>query len=49
MAPEIDLSNQRKAEYVFSRQVEKTMAQMAHEPKRGAKHGGTAPPAVAAE
>lgn len=50
MAPEIDLSNQRKAEYVFSRHVEQTMAEMAHEPpKRGAKHGGTAPPAVAAE
>ncbi|MBV1796933.1 adenosyl-hopene transferase HpnH [Siccirubricoccus sp. G192] len=48
MAPEIDLSNQRKADYVFSRHVEQTMAGMAHEPKRGAKHGGTVPP-VAAE
>jgi hypothetical protein len=47
MAPEIDLSNQRKADYVFSRHVEQTMAGMAHEPKRGAKHGGTAPPAAA--
>jgi hypothetical protein len=49
MAPEIDLSKQRPADYVFSRHVEKAMAEMAHEPKRGAKHGGTAPPAVAAE
>ena len=49
MAPEIDLTNQRPADYVFSRHVEKAMAEMAHEPKRGAKHGGTAPPAVAAE
>ena len=53
MAPEIDLTNQRPAEYVFSRHVEKAMGEMAHEPqgtkKRGAKHGGTAPPAVAAE
>ena len=49
MAPEIDLSNQRPADYVFSRHVEKAMAEMKHEPKRGAKHGGTAPPAVAAE
>lgn len=54
MAPEIDLSGQRKAEFVFSRHVQQAMAEMAHEapPKRGAKHGGgggTAPPAVAAE
>jgi hopanoid biosynthesis associated radical SAM protein HpnH len=53
-APEIDLSHQRPAEYVFGRHVEKAMAEMAHEPPqgakgRGAKHGGTAPPAVAAE
>ncbi len=50
MAPEIDLSRQRPAEYVFSRHVEKAMADMAHEPpaKRGAKHGGSAPP-IAAE
>jgi hypothetical protein len=49
MAPEIDLSNQRKADFVFSRHVEQTMAELKHEPKpvRGAKHGGT--PAVAAE
>ena len=49
MAPEIDLSNQRPAEYVFCRHVEQTMAEIAHEPPpakktRGAKHGGT--PAV---
>jgi hopanoid biosynthesis associated radical SAM protein HpnH len=49
MAPEIDLSNQRPADYVFSRHVEKAMAEMKHEPKRGAKHGGTAQPAEAAE
>lgn len=54
MAPEIDLANQRPADYVFSRHVEKAMAEMAHEApqgggrRRGAKHGGTAPP-VAAE
>jgi hypothetical protein len=52
MAPEIDLSNQRPADFVFSRHVEQTMAEIAHEPPqgkktRGAKHGGT--PAVAAE
>jgi len=48
MAPEIDLSNQRPAEYVFSRHVQQAMAEMAHEaPKRGAKHGGTAPPMAA--
>jgi hypothetical protein len=44
MAPEIDLSNQRKAEFSFSRHVEQAMSEMAHEPpavKRGAKHGGT--------
>ena len=50
MAPEIDLTNQRPADYVFSRHVEKAMAEMAHEPKRGAKHGGSGDtPAVAAE
>jgi hopanoid biosynthesis associated radical SAM protein HpnH len=45
MAEEIDLSGQRPAEYVFSRHVEKAMAELAHEPpaKRGAKHGATAP------
>ncbi len=46
-APEIDISKQRPAEFVFSRHVEKTMAELAHEPKRGAKHGGTAPPMAA--
>jgi hopanoid biosynthesis associated radical SAM protein HpnH len=47
-APEIDLSKQRPADYVFSRHVEKTMAEIAHEPpKRGARHGGTAPPMAA--
>lgn len=30
MAPEIDLSKQRPAEYVFSRHVEKKMAELAH-------------------
>jgi len=50
MAPEIDLSQQRPAEYVFSRHVEKAMGEMAHQaPVKGTKHGGTAPPAVAAE
>jgi hypothetical protein len=53
MAPEIDLSNQRPAEFVFSRHVETAMAEMAHEapPKRGAKHGGSGDksPAIAAE
>ncbi len=47
MAPEIDLSRQRPAEYVFSAHVQKAMGEMAHEPKRGAKHGGTAPQAAA--
>jgi hypothetical protein len=32
MAPEIDMSRQRPAEYVFSRHVEKAMAKMAHKP-----------------
>jgi hopanoid biosynthesis associated radical SAM protein HpnH len=53
MAPEIDLSNQRPAEFVFSRHVETAMAEMAHDapPKRGAKHGGSGDksPAIAAE
>jgi hopanoid biosynthesis associated radical SAM protein HpnH len=51
MAPEIDLTHQRPAEFVFSRHVEQTMAGMAHEPKRGAKHGGSGDtsPAIAAE
>ena len=50
MAPEIDLSRQRPAEYVFSRHVEQAMAGMAHEKpaQRGAKHGGSTPP-IAAE
>ena len=45
MAPEIDLSKQRPADYVFSQHVEKAMAELAHEPPpaRGAKHGATAP------
>ncbi|WP_206931587.1 adenosyl-hopene transferase HpnH [Roseococcus thiosulfatophilus] len=43
MAPEIDLSNQRPAEFVFSRHVQEAMKDMAHEPKKGAKHGATAP------
>jgi hopanoid biosynthesis associated radical SAM protein HpnH len=43
MAPEHDLSRQRPAEYVFSAQVQKAMAEMAHEaPRKGAKHGGSA-------
>jgi hopanoid biosynthesis associated radical SAM protein HpnH len=51
MAPEIDLTHQRPAEFVFSRHVEQAMAGMAHEPKRGAKHGGSGDtsPAIAAE
>jgi hypothetical protein len=49
MASEIPLEGQRPAEYVFSRHVQQAMSEMAHEPpKRGAKHGGTAP-SVAAE
>ncbi len=49
MAAEHDLSNQRPAEYVFSAQVQRAMADMAHDgPRKGLKHGGTAP-AVAAE
>jgi hopanoid biosynthesis associated radical SAM protein HpnH len=48
MAPEISLEGQRPAEFVFSRHVQQAMSEMAHEPKRGAKHGGTAP-SVAAE
>ena len=53
MAPEIPLEGQRPAEYVFSRHVQQAMAEMAHEPRRGAKHGGDgsggAAPSVAAE
>jgi hopanoid biosynthesis associated radical SAM protein HpnH len=50
MAPEIDMTHQRPADYVFSRHVEKAMAEMTHEPKRGAKHGGSGDtPAVAAD
>jgi len=55
MAPEIPLEGQRPAEYVFSRHVQQAMAEMAHEPppagkqRRGAKHGGTAAPPVAAK
>lgn len=52
MAEEIDLSQQRPAEYVFSRHVQQAMGEMAHEPKKGAKHGATAPqktPSQAAE
>jgi hopanoid biosynthesis associated radical SAM protein HpnH len=50
MAPEIPLEGQRPAEYVFSRHVQQAMAEMAHEPRRGAKRGGGgAAPSVAAE
>ncbi len=51
MAPEIDLSKQRPADYVFSKHVEKTMAELAHEPPpaKGAKHGGSGSTRVAAE
>jgi hopanoid biosynthesis associated radical SAM protein HpnH len=51
MAPEIDLSNQRPADFVFSQHVEKAMADMEHEPPaaRGAKHGGSGSSKVAAE
>ena len=49
MAPEIDLSKQRPAEYVFSRHVQQVLKEMRHEgPAKGAKHGATAP-AQAAE
>lgn len=41
MAPEIDMSRQRPAEYVFSGHVQKVMEEIAHEPARGAKHGGS--------
>ncbi|MFL1462780.1 adenosyl-hopene transferase HpnH [Roseococcus sp. DSY-14] len=47
MAPEVDLSKQRPAEYVFSAHVQKAMGEMAHERKKGAKHGATAPQAAA--
>jgi hopanoid biosynthesis associated radical SAM protein HpnH len=48
-APEIDLSKQRPAEYVFSKHVEKAMEELAHQPPV-AKHGATAaPPQAAAE
>ncbi|WP_207539309.1 adenosyl-hopene transferase HpnH [Sabulicella rubraurantiaca] len=48
MAPEIDLTKQRPAEYVFSAHVQKAMNEMAHEkPLRGAKHGATAPQTAA--
>ncbi len=51
MAPEIDLSQQRPADYVFSQHVEKAMADLAHEPPpaKGAKHGGSGSAKVAAE
>ncbi|MCW8085498.1 adenosyl-hopene transferase HpnH [Sabulicella glaciei] len=48
MAPEIDLTKQRPAEYVFSTHVQKAMSEMSHEkPVRGAKHGATAPQTAA--
>ena len=34
MAPEIDLSKQRPAEFVFSRHVQKMMAELKHAPKK---------------
>ena len=34
MAPEIDLSKQRPAEFVFSRHVQKMMADLKHTPKK---------------
>jgi hopanoid biosynthesis associated radical SAM protein HpnH len=48
MAPDIDLTQQRPAEFVFSRHVQQAMSDMAHEPPKGAKiqgakHGATAP------
>ncbi|MDB5415296.1 MAG: hopanoid biosynthesis associated radical protein HpnH, partial [Rubritepida sp.] len=49
MAAEIDLTNQRPAEYVFSSHVQKAMGEMKHEPKRGAKHGDSTAPVAAAE
>ena len=33
MAPEIDLSNQRPAEYVFSRHVQEKLAELKHKPR----------------
>jgi hopanoid biosynthesis associated radical SAM protein HpnH len=48
-APEIDLTNQRPAEFVFSAHVEKAMNDLAHQPP-APKHGGSgSTPAVAAE
>jgi hopanoid biosynthesis associated radical SAM protein HpnH len=52
MAPEIPLEGQRPAEFVFSRHVQQTMSEMAHEPppkRRSAKHGETAALPVAAK
>ena len=46
-APEIDLSKQRPAEFVFSAHVQQAMNDMAHEPARGAKHGASVPPQAA--
>ncbi len=37
MAPEIDLSQQRPAEFVFSRHVQKMMAELKHTPKKKAQ------------
>jgi hopanoid biosynthesis associated radical SAM protein HpnH len=48
LASDIDLSRQRPAEYIFSRHVERTMAEMAHQPPaRG--QGAAAAGSVAAE
>ncbi|MFL5335022.1 MAG: hopanoid biosynthesis associated radical SAM protein HpnH, partial [Geminicoccaceae bacterium] len=33
MAPEIDLSKQRPAEYVFSRHVQEKLAELKHKPR----------------
>ncbi|WP_135470497.1 adenosyl-hopene transferase HpnH [Crenalkalicoccus roseus] len=48
MAPEIDLSRQRPAQYVFSRHVQQAMAELAPgRPGREAGRDGTAPPMAA--
>jgi hypothetical protein len=48
MAPEIDLSNQRKADFVFSRHVEQTMASSSMSRSRCAARSMAAPRRVAA-
>ena len=37
MAPEIDLSNQRPAQYIFSEQVQKKLSEIRHDEAQAAR------------